>query len=78
MNLSGDDCWDAPLSADEFARCESAARASLQGAEGEEMREYMEWFLRRYPTPLARLRYCRRKFREAMAYGGVHRTRTPP
>ena len=44
-----------------------AARASLQGPEGAEMREYLDWFLRRYPTPFARLEYCRRKYREQMA-----------
>ena len=69
-------CWDTPLSAVDFAQRESAARASLEGPEGEEMRAYMEWFLRRYPTPLARLRYCRRKVREAMEHAGILRSRT--
>jgi hypothetical protein len=66
-------CWERPLSPEEFAARESAARASLAGSEGEEMRAYMEWFLRRYPTPLARLQYARRKFREAMAHAGMAR-----
>jgi hypothetical protein len=65
-----DAIWDVPLSPAEFARRESAARASLDGAEGAEMLAYKEWFLRRYPTPLERLRYCRRKFREAMTQAG--------
>ncbi|CAN5922714.1 hypothetical protein BH11MYX4_BH11MYX4_12350 [soil metagenome] len=71
MKHAVESCWDVPLPPAEFAEREAHARASLAGSEGEEMRAYMEWFLRRYPTPLARLRYCRRKLREATAHAGA-------
>jgi hypothetical protein len=37
----------------------------VSGPEGAEMAELIEWFLRRYPMPLDRLRYARRKYDEA-------------
>lgn len=70
MNEPPDDIWDARLSPEEFAEREAAARASASGPEGEELRAYHAWFVRRYPTPLERLAYCRRKYREAMSIRG--------
>jgi hypothetical protein len=32
------------------------------------MRATLEWFLRRYPTPIERTQYIRRKMREAGAF----------
>lgn len=56
-----DAIWDAPMDPQEFARREALGRAALSGPEGDEMRAFHEWFCRRYPTPLARLRYMRRQ-----------------
>jgi len=59
--------YDDPLPPDEFERRLAAALESVRGAEGEEMAELIEWFLRRYPEPLDRLRYVRRKLDESRA-----------
>lgn len=56
-----DPVWDTPLSAEEFSMREAQSVASVLGPDGEPMREFMDWFCRRYPTPLARLRYIRRQ-----------------
>lgn len=61
MKQSKDPIWDEPLAADEFARREATALRALDGPEGDEMRELRRWFCRRYPTPLARLRYARKQ-----------------
>lgn len=53
--------WEEPLPPEEFEARLARARAELDGPEGERIREYIEWFQRRYPTPLDRLRYNRRK-----------------
>jgi len=61
MKTSSDPVWDEVLTPEEFARREQIAMRMLDGAEGEEMREFHRWFCRRYPTPMARLRYVRRQ-----------------
>jgi hypothetical protein len=63
-----DEFWETPLPSCEFARRERESRARRAGPEGDEMRATLEWFLRRYPTPLARIAYTRRKTREARAF----------
>lgn len=67
MTEPPDPIWDQPLSADEFARLERLGVAALDGDEGAEMRAFHEWFCRRYPTPLARLRYVRRQVASIVA-----------
>jgi len=57
--------YDDVLAADEFERRLTQALESARGTEGEEMGELIAWFLRRYPRPLDRLRYARRKYEEA-------------
>ncbi len=68
MRLPHEDFWETPLPPDEFARREEDGRARLFGPEGDEMRATLAWFVRRYPTPLARIAYIRRKTREAKAF----------
>lgn len=65
-----DDFWDTPIPPDEFARREAASREMLRGPEGDAMRETVAWFCRRYPTPIARIAYIRRKMREVRALQG--------
>lgn len=60
-----DELWETPLPKEEFERLLVLARKELGGDEGVELLAQVEWFLRRYPTPLARLVYVRRKAREA-------------
>ena len=60
--------WETPIPAEEFARRERESLAALAGPEGDEMRATLEWFARRYPTPLARIAYIRRKTQEARAF----------
>ena len=67
MSEALDAVWDRPLSAEEFARRERAALGALEGAERDEMRAFHVWFCRRYPTPLARLRYMRRQLASIQA-----------
>ena len=57
--------YDDVLPAEEFNRRVASALESARGPEGAEMAELVEWFLRRYPSPLDRLRYARRKYDEA-------------
>jgi len=57
--------YDDVLPPEEFERRLAAALESARGPEGEEMSVLIDWFLRRYPTPLERLRYARRKYEEA-------------
>jgi hypothetical protein len=61
MNDEKDPVWDETLSAEEFAKRESAALRALEGPVAAEMREHIEWFCRRYRTPLDRMRYVRRQ-----------------
>lgn len=56
--------WEEKLATAEFDRLVRAAIAELDGPEGDEMRSLMAWFVRRYPTPLDRLRYSTRKHKE--------------
>ena len=53
--------WDIPISADDFARLSADVGARMAGPEGNDMMELHRWFVRRYPTPLARLRYIRKQ-----------------
>jgi hypothetical protein len=56
--------YDDVLPLEEFERRLAAALESIRGSEGAQMQELIEWFLRRYPEPLQRLRYARRKYEE--------------
>lgn len=56
--------YDDVLPTAEFDRRLADALESTLGPEGSEMAELIEWFLRRYPKPLDRLRYARRKYEE--------------
>jgi hypothetical protein len=70
------DVWEETLPAEEFERLVRQALADLDGSEGEEMRAHMRWFLRRYPTPLDRLRYSTRKYKEWSKTRGIARRPT--
>jgi hypothetical protein len=59
--------YDDVLPPEEFERRLAEALESARGPEGEEMAELIAWFRRRYPEPLERLRYARRKYEEAGA-----------
>jgi len=62
---------DARLT-DEEARVRLAmAMRELEGEELENLRSLIDWFRRRYPTPLDRLRYLRRKNAEALRAAGA-------
>jgi hypothetical protein len=65
--------YDTPLSREEFDARLKDALAEMDGPGGAEISDYIEWFLRRYPTPLARLKYARRKYAEAMRTRGLAR-----
>jgi hypothetical protein len=58
--------YETPLPAEVFDEHLRAALAEMKGPHGDEIAEYIAWFLRRYPTPLERLKYTRRKYQEAM------------
>jgi hypothetical protein len=66
-----DPVWDTPLTSDEFARRESASVASVLGPDGDDMLALYTWFVRKYPTPLARLKYVRRQTASVLAAGRV-------
>lgn len=68
--LPPDSVWDTPLSAEEFARREAASVASVAGPAGREMLELYTWFVRKYPTPLERLRYIRKQTSSVLAANG--------
>ncbi len=63
--------WEEPLPADEFERLLRRAISDLDGQEGEEMRAFMAWFVHRYPTPLERLRFTTRKYKEWSRTRGI-------
>jgi hypothetical protein len=63
--------YDDVLPAEEFERRLEEALQSARGPEGAEMAELIEWFVRRYPRPLDRLRYARRKYEEAERLRGA-------
>ena len=69
MNAA-DDIYEQALPPAEFEARRLRDLALLDGPDGEEIRDFIGWFLRRYPTPLARLAYCRRKYQESMATRG--------
>lgn len=56
---------------DEFKRRLELARAELDGPELSEIHSLIDWFTRRYPTPLERLRYARRKYDEWSRTRGI-------
>jgi len=63
----GVDIYTRSMAPDALECAVAEAIAELDGREGDELREYVAWFRRRYPSPLERLAYCRRKYKEAMA-----------
>lgn len=56
---------------EEFDRRVKLAFAELDGPEAEEIRAHIRWFRRRYPTPLDRLRYARRKYQDWSKTRGI-------
>jgi hypothetical protein len=66
--------YDDVLPPDEFERRLAVALESARGSEGAEMTELIEWFSRRYPTPLDRLRYARRKYAEAQRLASARKS----
>ena len=70
-----DPIWEKPLSSDEFERLLTRALADLEGPEGAEMAAFMAWFRRRYPTPLDRLRFSTRQYRQSIKHRGIARNR---
>ncbi len=75
MSAEPRDVWEEPLPPEELERLVRRARADLDGPEGEEMLAHMRWFMRRYPTPLDRLRHSTRKFKERSRTRGIARPR---
>jgi hypothetical protein len=65
--------YETVLPREEFDARLRDAMVEMEGSEGEAIREYVSWFMRRYPTPLARLQYARRKYEEAVRTRGVGR-----
>lgn len=61
----------AEISPAEFEERVRLAVAELDTPELEEIRASIRWFQRRYPTPLDRLRYARRKYEEWAKTRGV-------
>jgi hypothetical protein len=61
----------AEISFEEFSRRLDLARAELTGPALDEMQAHIRWFKRRYPTPLERLRYMRRKFNDWSKTRGI-------
>lgn len=59
------------ITADEFERRLVLAIAELDTEELEELRAHIRWFRRRYPNPLDRLRYARRKYDDWARTRGV-------
>ena len=53
--------WDTPISDEAFARLSADVATRMAGPEGDEMMDLHRWFIRRYPTPLARLLYIRKQ-----------------
>ena len=61
---------EAILPPDEARARLAMAVGELEGDELENLTQLITWFRRRYPTPLDRLRYLRRKNAEAACNGG--------
>ncbi len=64
-----------PLPPEEFERRVAASLRELDGPEGENLKELLTWFQRRYPTARERLAYVRRAYARWMRAG---RFTTPP
>ena len=58
---------ESPLSPEDFDTRVREAIASLDGPEGAQLSELIDWFQRRYPTARERLAYCRRRMNELSA-----------
>jgi len=67
--------WEQPMAPDEFERLVARALQDLDGPEGQEMTAFMAWFKRRYPTPLERLRFTTRHYKQSIRRRGVLRPR---
>ncbi len=76
MSARPESVYDEVLPPEEFERRLAEALRCAAGPEGDEMRELIEWFTRRYPRPLDRLRYCRRKYAEAERLRALLRARS--
>jgi len=57
--------YDDVLPPEEFERLVALARETARSPAGRETAELIEWFMRRYPEPMERLAYVRRKLRQA-------------
>ena len=66
-----DALYEKRLPPGEFEARFQRAVEYMKGDQGNEIREMISWFLRRYPDPLDRLRYIRRKVVEAGALRGI-------
>jgi hypothetical protein len=66
-----DALYEARVPPEEYEARLKRAEEDMKGEEGVEIREMIAWFLRRYPDPLDRLRYIRRKVAEANALRGI-------
>lgn len=72
-----DALYETPLPPAELEHRLSRALEALSGPEGDELRAMIRWFTTRYPQPLERLAYARRKFLEAERTRGVAGARSP-
>ncbi len=61
--------YEAPLPPEEARVRLAQAMRELEGEELENITALIDWFRRRYPTPLDRMRYLRRKNAEHAARG---------
>lgn len=59
--------YETPLSPEEFDARLREAIASLDGPEGAQLSELIDWFQRSYPTARERLAYCRRRMKQLAA-----------
>lgn len=62
----GLDVYERELSAEEFDRW--VAQSLSDEADMQSLSELIAWFTRRYPTPIERLAYVRRKMKEHRAF----------
>ena len=61
----------AEISPAEFEERVRLAVSELDTPQLDEIRAHIRWFQRRYPTPLERLRYARRKYDEWSKTRGI-------
>ena len=66
-----DSFYERVLTPEEIERVLTDTREEAEGPKGEETRSLILWFRRRYPTPLDRIRYSRRKYHEAKRFQGI-------